>query len=399
MVTNYKPRKRLQWSHEQEECFKHLKNKIVNCETLYFINNDKPIYVQTDASDYGIGAYLFQRWREEDGTWTERPISFISKSLDKVQRRWSTIEKEAYAIIYADTKWENYLQGNKFILQTDHRNLTFLNTDLRPKVQRWKIFIQEFDFDIEHIAGPTNIVADALSRHVHNNIQQGEDTQVYLQAQLSALEIPEMPIHDYIKNIRNDNDLPEDAELNLIPRDVLDYYDYKVHHITQDKYKIISACHQTPSPNAPQRVGLLGHGGIEITMRKIHQYLEAYPELYPLDGWPKLRQDVTSFVRQCPCCQKMQLLKRPIQTRPFKTGRYGLWDQVAMDAIGPLPESQKGNKYILNIVLLLLICYRHRVIVDAIILSKETSFYFSSNGIQIPSEVSFEGFEGCHYWA
>ena len=350
MVTNYKPRKRLQWSKQQEDSFTQLKNKIINCEKLYFMSTDKPIYIQTDASDYGIGAYLFQRWREPDGSWVERPISFISKSLDKVQRRWSTIEKEAYAIIFAITKWEHYLTGNKFILQTDHRNLTFLNTDLRPKVQRWKIFIQEFDFDIEHIAGPNNIVADALSRHVENKLDNHEKTHEYLYAQLASLEIPTMPIQDYIKTIRDDNDIGENEDIPLIPRDVLDYYDYKVHHIPQDKYKLISACHQTPRPNAPQRVGLLGHGGIEITLRKVHQYLEANPQLQPHDGWPQMRQDVTSFVRQCPCCQKMKLLKRPIQTRPFKTGSYGLWDQVAMDSIGPLPESSNGNKYILTLI-------------------------------------------------
>jgi hypothetical protein len=88
MITGYKPRQRLQWSQIQERCFETAKEAVVNCKKLYFFKDDLPIYVQTDASDYGVGAYLFQ---VEDDTLTGRkkeiPIGFISKSLDKVQRR------------------------------------------------------------------------------------------------------------------------------------------------------------------------------------------------------------------------------------------------------------------------------------------------------------------------
>ena len=90
----------------------------------------RPVFVQTDASDYGIGAYLFQRYTDDTGQEIETPIGFISKSLDDVQRRWSTIEKEAYAIFYTVTKWEHHLRDIHFTLQTDHRNLTFINVDL-----------------------------------------------------------------------------------------------------------------------------------------------------------------------------------------------------------------------------------------------------------------------------
>ena len=61
-------------------------------------------------------------------------------------------------------KWEHHLRDVHFTLQTDHKNLTCLNTEIKQKVQRWKFIVQEYDFDVEHIAGKDNIVADGLSR-------------------------------------------------------------------------------------------------------------------------------------------------------------------------------------------------------------------------------------------
>ena len=81
-----------------------------------------------------------------------------------MERKWFTIEKEAFAIFYALQKWEHHLRDVKFTLQTDHLNLTYVNSEPKQKVQRWKLAIQSFDFWIEHIPGHDNIVADGLSR-------------------------------------------------------------------------------------------------------------------------------------------------------------------------------------------------------------------------------------------
>ena len=88
----------------------------------------------TDASDYGIGAYLYQLI---DGT--ERPIDFISKSLSGPQLKWNTIQKEAYSIFYSVTSLEYLLRDRKFRLLTDHRNLTFVGDSVNAMVVRWKL--------------------------------------------------------------------------------------------------------------------------------------------------------------------------------------------------------------------------------------------------------------------
>ena len=87
--------------------------------------------MHTDASDYGIGAYLFQVF---DGS--EQPIAFMSKTLSTEEIKWSTIEKECYAIVVALRKFEYLIRDKHFTLHTDHANLTYVNDPSSPKVRR-----------------------------------------------------------------------------------------------------------------------------------------------------------------------------------------------------------------------------------------------------------------------
>ena len=117
----------------------------------------------TDASDYGIGGYLYQ---QVDGK--EQPVAFVSKSLSGPQLRWPTIQKEAYAVFYCITHLEYLLIDRKFCLMTGHANLVYIDKSVDMMVQRWKTALGSYDFVIEHISGTKNILADYLSRLVKN---------------------------------------------------------------------------------------------------------------------------------------------------------------------------------------------------------------------------------------
>ena len=127
-----------------------------NSQKLHFIEDNREIFLQTDASNYGIGAYLFQVL--DDGS--QQPVAFISKALQNEQLNWSVPEKEGFAIFYAMCRLEHLIRDVHFVLQTDHKNLTYINYGNSAKIIRWKLHIQEFDFDVEHIAGKENEVAD-----------------------------------------------------------------------------------------------------------------------------------------------------------------------------------------------------------------------------------------------
>ena len=164
MLHDYDKSRRLIWTEEGRVAFHAIRTAINNCPTLFFINDYSPIVLTTDASDYGIGGYLSQT---VDGV--ERPIAFVSHGLSQQEIRWSTIEKECYAIVYTLKKLNHLLGDRPFTLKTDHKNLTYLDADANEKVKRWKIAIQQYDMTLEYIKGPLNIVADGMSRLLKSN--------------------------------------------------------------------------------------------------------------------------------------------------------------------------------------------------------------------------------------
>jgi len=189
MITNYEVRRKLVWTPEGTKAFEFVKDAIRKCPKLFFIDEQAPVYLHTDASDYGIGAYLFQTVDEK-----EIPIAFMSKSLTTDEIKWSTIEKECYAIVVALHKFEYLLRDRKFTLRTDHDNLTYMNDPPSPKVRRWKISIQGFDFDIEYIKGELNVAADGFSRLLHITVE--------VSCLLKGLKLPR-DIYKMISSIHN----------------------------------------------------------------------------------------------------------------------------------------------------------------------------------------------------
>jgi RNase H-like domain found in reverse transcriptase len=95
----------LKWTPEGEKAFTHVRSLIANSPTLYFIENNAPIYLMTDASDYGIGGYLYQVIND-----TKQLIALVRKSLTQTQLAWSAMQKEAYAIFFCCTHLDNLLR-------------------------------------------------------------------------------------------------------------------------------------------------------------------------------------------------------------------------------------------------------------------------------------------------
>jgi len=161
---------KLIWTESAERSFLALKEAVDKLPTLRMMRDGLRTVLRTDASDYGVGGHLVQIESSIiDGveTETEHTIMFVSKAFDKTQLNWCTAEKECYAVWYACTKLIYLLEGTEFEVQVDHKNLTILRESENGKVRRWKNFLQRFDIvKWLYIPGPTNQIADALSRVV-----------------------------------------------------------------------------------------------------------------------------------------------------------------------------------------------------------------------------------------
>ena len=138
---------------------------ILESPALALYDPELPTQVTTDASDYGLGAVLTQLHPDN----TERTVAFASRTLSPAERKYSTIEREALACVWAVEKWRTYLWGRHIMLCTDHQALTSLLTSKGAgrtglRIARWSARLLCFTYDVIYHPGKLNVTADCLSR-------------------------------------------------------------------------------------------------------------------------------------------------------------------------------------------------------------------------------------------
>jgi hypothetical protein len=126
-----------------------------SCE-LFYPDYSLEWILRTDASDFGVGGMFIQLFVKEDGTEEHQVIAICSKKLSPTALKWSTIQKEGYGIFYSTHKFDYYLRGKPFTVETDHNNLLWMEASEVPMIVRWRIYLQSFDFKIRHIKGRDN---------------------------------------------------------------------------------------------------------------------------------------------------------------------------------------------------------------------------------------------------
>jgi transposase InsO family protein len=287
LIPEYRRSNRLVWNAEARLAYDAIKKLINDCPTMYFLLPEGELYLYTDASDYGIGGYLYQLVDAK-----ERPVAFVSKSLSSTQLRWAIIQKEAYAIFETLKQLDHLLRDRKFRLFTDHKNLLYITESSNPMIYRWWMAIQELDFTKEFTLGVNNPIADSMSRLCPN------------------LMIEEPEIYDDI-----------DILCAITEKFILN----------SNEYQIISSVHNS----------LVGHSGLERTVKRLTYKLQNLKT-----SWKFLRQKVKRFIALCPCCQKMSQLKIPIAAHPFTVSSYSPMECLNIDFVGPYPD----DGYVLVIV-------------------------------------------------
>lgn len=161
--------------HSYVGAFNTLKQILSTDQVLAYPQFDLPFILTTDASGYALGAVLSQMHDK-----VERPIAFASRTLSDTESRYATNEKEALAIIWSVNRFKPYLYGQKFTLVTDHKPLTFIKTsDKNQKILRWRLDLENYDYEVKYKEGKSNVVADALSRMpIETNINESNNDAI-----------------------------------------------------------------------------------------------------------------------------------------------------------------------------------------------------------------------------
>ena len=318
---------------QSEKCaFEKLKTAMSKTSTLAYFDLKAKTKIITDASPVGLGAVLIQ---EQKG----RPviISYASRSLSPVERRYSQTEREALAIVWACEHFHAYIYGVKFQLLTDHKPLEAIyGVKSKPcaRVQRWVLRLQEYDFEIKYIPGKENI-ADSLSRLLPpngNNQNRETETENYvrfvaIQATPQALttrEIERESAKDReLENVRNcliNNDFKELPKAYIPIVTELCVYGQLILRGT----RIVM-----PEKLRSQTISLAHEGHLGIVNTKLNLRSKVW--------WPGIDRAAEKFVRSCTACQ---MVSKPDPPEPIKNTELppGPWQDVATDLLGPLPS-------------------------------------------------------------
>jgi hypothetical protein len=158
------------WGAEEEASLVALQAAVAGSGMLYCLDYTRAITLRCDASAVGCGGVLLQR----DELGRERPIAWVSKKFTAVERRWNTVEAEAFAIVWSLQKLRQFVQGCPVCIETDSKNVRYINSATASnKVTRWRMILDEHEYTISHIPGKTNSV-DAVSRLVSNAVPDAE---------------------------------------------------------------------------------------------------------------------------------------------------------------------------------------------------------------------------------
>jgi hypothetical protein len=268
------------------------------------------------------------------------PIAFASRLLNAAEHGYAIYEKECLAVVWGCERFRVYLEHKKFVLYTDNQALSWLLKHVREvgRIGRWILRLAPFKFNVVHISGKSNVVADCLTRQFGDSSELSFSGLVLQHLPAAFQSIRQHQIKDafcrelYEKLGRQDPavsnfKLLNDAIVYVSPRT-----NAKRYLVPQDlRAMILEYFHDSV---------LSAHLGVAITFRRIAEVFY----------WPGIRPDVIKYVRQCAECQrakaaqntKVGLHSSQVVTKPK--------ERIYIDFVGSIVRSRRGNVAILVVL-------------------------------------------------
>ncbi len=381
---------------EHRKAVDQLKSILMSAPILRHPNYHLPFIIQTDASDEGVAAVLSQK----DARGDEYAVACVSRGLSTAEKKWTTLEKEALALVYATAQFAPFLGDKHFTVETDSGSLSWLlNGDKKGKLARWATRLQGLDFTVKHRKGKANANADAFSRvpaeYQPVPHESDDELEPYLpvreskndKATILAVNVvdtggtdnkenpsssPVEPSDDWLSSLKAD-EIKTSVGLNhfrhaqeaddevmplvrffikgTLPPNAADgYADTIRSKYTFQEGVLCKNVAGEPRIVVPKGLRqklmvayhrlLLCHAGSEKTLGSMSK----------LFYWQGMSKEVKDFVTSCEACQKSK--KTPPTHAGLLQPRHILmpFDVIHVDFFGPIRPSADGNRFILTVV-------------------------------------------------
>jgi histidinol phosphatase-like PHP family hydrolase len=314
----------ISWTTESTQAFNDCKTKLANATLLAHPHPEAQLVLHTDASSHAIGGTLNQI--VPGRTPKTQPLAFFSAKLTPAQQKWSTFDRELYAIYAAIRHFRHMVEGQNIIAYTDHRPLTYaFQQNLEkssPRQLRHLDFIGQYTTDIRYIKGDENVPADSLSRVETITLPNPLDFHALAVAQKNDAQLNELLNSEHSLSLKHmtlpntdDTILCENSNTRLRPYVPASY-----------RRAVFENFHN------------LAHPSIRSTTKLICERFV----------WPSIRKDIRLWTKSCLPCQRSKIhrhTKSVIQNIPVG----GRFDHVHIDLVGPLPPSE-GQVYLLTMI-------------------------------------------------
>ena len=305
------------WDEPQRQAFEHLKKAITSGTVLANYNREADTRITADSSSYGLGAVIEQC--SGDNIW--RPLAYASRTITETESRYAPIEKEALSLTWACEKFSSFVLGRKFQLYTDHKPLVEIMgskpiSDLSARLQRFRLRLQTFDYEVIHIAGKDNCTADCLSRSPEiSSIENETETEGFIEEELFIRSIVDaLPCSDKrlleIKNAQKAD--PEGRELataileNKWRKNSV-FWKYRNELVMEDGLIVKGRRMFIPKAIRKDILAKLheGHLGIVKCRRRAQESV----------WWPGCSTEIGAMVENCVVCiEHRQQRKEPLMT-------------------------------------------------------------------------------------
>ena len=321
------------WGQAQENSFQKLKELITRAETLAYFREDCRTRVIADAGPAALGAVLTQL---QNNTW--RVIAYASRNLSDVERRYCQTEKEALALVWACERFNLYIFGRRFELETDHKPLECIygkTSKTSARIERWVLRLQSYDYKVIYRPGKTNI-ADTLSRLNQSNPKDLSGEKVDF---VRAVALECTPVAMTAKEVERASE--NDPELSAVRTYIHSgdwskcklpqYLCVKDELCTLGKLVLRGTRIVVPQSLRPEVLRLAHEGHQGIVKMKARLRTKVW--------WPKVDFDAERICKTCHGCQVVGEFSVPEPMDRVKPPS-GPWQDIAVDLMGPLPTGE-----------------------------------------------------------